>query len=743
MAPRRLDRSAAPAGPIRWPRLLAGLICLLLTSSPSDGSPDERLSELVNLRTDRFPFDPPESAQAWNQRAAALRRQVQVAAGLWPPPDRPTPRATVHRRVERDGYTVEAISLPTLPGLRLTGSLYRPTGPRSGPMPAVLSPHGHWGGGRFHRWDDDEFAEQVELGAEVGRESGRFPLQARCAHLARQGCVVFLYDMLGYADNRRLDLIAVHAPSEETILDEGDRWGFYSTQAELRLQGPLGVQTYNSLCALDWLESRDDVDPSRIAVTGGSSGATQTLVLCAVDDRPAAAFPVVMVSTAMQGGCGCENACCLRIGTSNVELAALMAPKPLGMASADDWTRGFDEDGYPELRMLYAMLGAPGAITHANLVQYPHNYNRASRAAMYEWLGQHLRLDAARAGPEADFVPLSDEEASIVDRSRELPAADRSTEVELMRSIDRMSSEQMRRLAPQDAVSLRAYRETVRSALGVVLGGAQEGSAPGEFVESKRASAGEHTLVSGLVRHDEAGVDLPAVAVVPEGASIVTVVTSSSGLRAVVDAEGEPTDLAVRLLRGGSAVVGADLFAQGSLAPEGGTLKQAPIVPGMRPVPSLTYGYNRTPVAHRVGDLLSVLSAAHGLIPGSLRIALVGDEGTVAYVAPALAVNADAVDAALVMSGGFRYESLTSWRDPRFLPGAVKYGDVPAMLALAAPTPLTVVGETPERLGLVGQAYVAAGASGRLTIVDGEATAESAIERFAASISSLRSKSQP
>ena len=728
---------------MQWPRLLAGLICLLLTSSPSDGAPDERLSDLLNLRTDRFPFELPKSVEAWNQRAAAVRRQVQVAAGLWPPPDRPTPRATVHRRVERDGYTVEAISLPTLPGLQLTGSLYRPTGPRCGPMPAVLSPHGHWGGGRFHRWDDDEFAEQVDLGAEVDRDSGRFPLQARCVHLARQGCVVFLYDMLGYADNRRLDLIAVHAPSEETILDEGDRWGFYSTQAELRLQGPLGVQTYNSLCALDWLESRDDVDPSRIAVTGGSSGATQTLMLCAVDDRPAAAFPVVMVSTAMQGGCGCENACCLRISTSNVELAALMAPKPLGMVSADDWTRGFQEDGYPELQTLYAMLGAPKAVTHANLVRYPHNYNRASRAAMYNWLRERLRLDAAHAGPERDFVPLSDVQASTIDRTRELPAADRSAEVELMRSIDRMSSEQMRRLAPWDAASLRAYCETVGSALGVMLGGAQEASSSGEFVESKRASAGEHTLVSGLVRRAEAGVDLPAVAIVPESTSIVTVVTSSSGLRAVLDAEGKPTELAAVLLESGSAVFGADLFAQGSLSPEGGTLEEAPIVPDMRPVPSLTYGYNRTPVAHRVSDLLTVLSASHGLIPGSLSIALVGDEGTVAYVAPALAVNADAVDAALVMSGGFRYASLTSWRDPRFLPGAVKYGDVPAMLALAAPTPLTVVGETPERIDLACRGYDAAGASGRLTIVDGEATAESTIERFTASFVSHRSKSQP
>ncbi len=73
-------------------------------------------------------------------------------------------------------------------------------------------------------------------------------------------------------------------------------------------------------------------------MTGASGGGTQTFILCAIDDRPAVAFPAVMVSTAMQGGCVCENCSYLRIGTGNVEIAALFAPKPLGMSAANDWT---------------------------------------------------------------------------------------------------------------------------------------------------------------------------------------------------------------------------------------------------------------------------------------------------------------------------------------------------------------------------------------------------------------------
>ena len=95
----------------------------------------------------------------------------------------------------------------------------------------------------------------------------------------------------------------------------------------------MGLQTYNSLRALDWLSELPEVDSARIGVTGASGGGTQTFILSAIDPRPAVAFPAVMVSTAMQGGCTCENCSNLRVGTGNVEFAALaakaMEPKPV------------------------------------------------------------------------------------------------------------------------------------------------------------------------------------------------------------------------------------------------------------------------------------------------------------------------------------------------------------------------------------------------------------------------------
>src|ERR1051325_10436318 len=112
----------------------------------------------------------------------------------------------------------------------------------------------------------------------------------------------------------------------------------------------MGLQTWNSIRALDFVTSLPDVDASRIGVTGASGGGTQTFILCAVDPRPAVEFPAVMVSTAMQGGCTCENASLLRIHTGNIEFAALFAPKPQGMTCANDWTKEMSTKGFPELK---------------------------------------------------------------------------------------------------------------------------------------------------------------------------------------------------------------------------------------------------------------------------------------------------------------------------------------------------------------------------------------------------------
>jgi dienelactone hydrolase len=337
------------------------------------------------FRTHTTTYQAPQysSADAWKKRAAYLREHVLASAGLLPMPERTPLHSEVFGELKHDGYSVSKVYFESLPGFFVTGNLYRPAG--DGPFPAVLSPHGHWPYGRL---------ENTPLVSAPGR----------AINLARQGFVVFTYDMIGYNDSRQLTH-TFGGPRESL-------WG-------LSLGG---LQLWNSIRSLDFLESLPYVRRDALAATGESGGGTQTFLLAAVDDRVAVAAPVNMISLEMQGGCLCENPPGLRLDTTNVEIAATIAPRPLLMVSATgDWTAHTMEREFPAVRSLYALAGAADRV-HAVRVQAEHNYNRESREAMYAWMARWLQNappDAVRAERAFTPDPLND---LLVFHQRPLPS---------------------------------------------------------------------------------------------------------------------------------------------------------------------------------------------------------------------------------------------------------------------------------------------------------------------------------
>src|SRR5688572_19648202 len=313
------------------------------------------------------------SRAAWNIRAAHIRELILASAGLLPMPDRTPLNSNVFGDIARPDYIVSKVYFESLPGFFVTGNLYRPVG--DGPFPAILSPHGHWAYGRFEN-------------------SAVASVPGRAINLARQGFVVFTYDMAGYNDSRQL----------EHRLFGGPRESLWSLSVA-------GLQLWNGIRALDFLESLPYVRRDRIGATGASGGGTQVFLLAAVDERVAVAAPVNMISLQMQGGCLCENQPGLRLDTNNVEIAATIAPRPLLMVSATgDWTTNTLEREYPAVRSLYALMGATDRV-HAVRFEAPHNYNRQSREAVYAWMARWLQnapADVRRE--ESTFVsdPLPD-----------------------------------------------------------------------------------------------------------------------------------------------------------------------------------------------------------------------------------------------------------------------------------------------------------------------------------------------
>ena len=701
---------------------------------PGTTPADSRLGPLRGERGD-FAFDPVHSSEAWELRKKDIRRILRVTLGLWPMPSTTPLNPVIHGMIDQTDYTVEKVYFESLPGFYVTGNLYRPKD-KAVRRPAVLSPHGHFPGGRFLDEGLEDVRQQIARGAERFEEGGRSFMQSRCVQLARMGCVVFHYDMIGYGDSVQIPLDVAHRfRNSRTKFKEPPASGFYSPLAELHLQNPMGLHTYNSIRALDFLVSLPDVDPKRIAVTGGSGGGTQTFMLCAVDERPLVSVPAVIVSTTRQGGCTCENISGLRIGTYNLEFTALHAPKPLLLISADDDTRTMPESGFPELQQHYDMLGASLNVSHVALLQFPHNYNYVSRAAMYHWVNRHLDLGLAEPILERPYHRLPQERLSVWNDQHPRPGDNTHSERRLLRWLTNDAKRQIAALTPQDAKSLRRYREVVGGGWDVLLRDLPDDPALG-FESTRSQDKERHRETLGLLSYrtiDDHQAKLPMVMLAPKEASGQTVIwvepEGKSGLYANNGSVNRPIR---RLLDAGVTVVGVDLLYQGeSLAGEPPN-KQQRSLPGEEAFAGWTYCYNLPLFAHRVHDILAVIAWAKGGDLHSNEVGLVGLHGSGPLVAAAVAQAQGAVSSASINTRGFRFADLKDVYDVNFVPGAAKYDDLPGLLALGAPTRMWVAGEGTVAPAVVRAAFASAGATENLTTFSGgdRELAEIAVEWY-------------
>jgi len=357
--------------------------------------------------------------------------------------------------------------------------------------------------------------------------------------------------MLGYNDTR------------QTSHDFGgwkeQLWGF----------NPLGLQLWNSMRVLDYVLSRPDTDGKRVACTGASGGATQTILLTAVDNRITCAAPVNMVSAMYQGADPCEEAPNLRLGTNNVEIAAMAAPRPMLMVSCTgDWTRNTPMIEFPSVRAVYSLFDRTDLVQNAHF-EAEHNYDKHTREAVYRFLGRHLLNTEERSFQDQEIGNVSTNDLLARTPDAAIPAE--------MLSYDKVFERWMAMpTAPQNSSDRERFvrRAALQAALGC------------EWPRQVGASdLGERLILARVGRSDR----VPATWV--PGTGTPAVLLHRDGYEGAKDSPEWK-----KLRASGRPVLIPDVFQTGSA--------RSPRQQGGR----WYLSYNQTDDANRVQDVLTVLS---------------------------------------------------------------------------------------------------------------------------------------
>jgi hypothetical protein len=311
----------------------------------------------------------------WEKKRPELRRQFLEMMGLDPLPARTDLKPVVTGKLDADTFTVEKLHFQSSPGLYVTGNLFVPKKAKF-PAPAILYVCGH--------------ASVVMDGVSYGN---RTAYQHHAAWFAENGYVCLIIDTLQLGEIQGL-----HHGTHNLNLWWWQTLGYT----------PAGIECWNAMRALDYLETRKEVDPKRLGVTGRSGGGATSWWLAAADDRVKCIVPVAGIADlrahlvegavprykkgVISGHCDCMY----MVNTYRWDfatVAALCAPRPLllGNSDADEI---FPVAGYKDLaarvRKIYELYGAGDKFALLE-TRGPHKDTPELRLGAYRWMNRWLK----------------------------------------------------------------------------------------------------------------------------------------------------------------------------------------------------------------------------------------------------------------------------------------------------------------------------------------------------------------
>jgi cephalosporin-C deacetylase-like acetyl esterase len=318
--------------------------------------------------------------EQWRKRYEELKTPEQIAAyqkdlreqfvkaigGL---PERTPLNPKVTGTVQRDGYRVEKIIFESQPKHYVTALLFLPDTQRfPPPVPGVIVPCGH---------------------ASEAKASAAY--QTMGASLAFNGMAALVFDPIDQGERSQMPsaLPRLWGTTAHTTLDVGSILLGRSTAR---------FEIWDGMRAIDYLQSRPEIDPARIGCTGNSGGGTQTSYLMALDDRIKVAAPSCYITgfEALLSTIGPQDGeqnifGQLAFGMDHADYLMMRAPTAILMCVAT--SDFFDIQGawrcFRYAKRLYTRMGVPERISLLeNDAQ--HNYNEVQRQGVLRWMARWL-----------------------------------------------------------------------------------------------------------------------------------------------------------------------------------------------------------------------------------------------------------------------------------------------------------------------------------------------------------------
>jgi dienelactone hydrolase len=423
---------------------------------------------------------------------------------------------------------------------------------------------------------------------------------------------------------------------------------------------------------VDFLESLPYVDKDRIGCTGASGGGTQTFALYTVEPRIKVAAPVNMISSRMQGGCVCENAPLIRLdGVSNMDIGAMMAPRPLLMVAATgDWTADTPRTEFPAVRSIYALYGVEDNV-ESQQFEAQHNYNKDSREAVYRFMGKRLLNQpekyAAFTEPAYQLEPF---DALRVFPDKTLPK-DLPTKDQIIAQTIESARAKWAAVLPTDKGGCDTFMRKYGTILGDVLDVYSPEVNDLTVERIKNGFERKDGLVTEriVIRRKCVGDAIPAVYYRPDDGKrrAAVLVVSDAGKAALAEPTGGPGALVRELLAKDRAVLAIDVYGLGE--------HNSPFGDPERKPARFRDTFEPTDTGRRIQDVVTALAYLRMLrdLNGEANAVGLGDAGVWCLFAAAADGKAART---FVDANGFANDSDDAWAEKQYIPCIRSIGDL-------------------------------------------------------------------